>query len=118
MRKVLQRVVQAGLVAAVGGLGGALSAEPAAAQAPPSQTETAPRTAPPSDKNGRNKETTGEGRAGETLSEELSESRGVIKPPPGIDPGIKVPAPEPNPGTTIVIPPPGTPGGDPTVIPK
>lgn len=43
---------------------------------------------------------------------------GVIVPPTGIDPGIQVPAPDPTPGTTRVIPPPGTPGNPSPVIPK
>ena len=43
---------------------------------------------------------------------------GVIRPPAGVDPGIRAPAPNPNPGTTPVIPPPGTPGGDPRVQPR
>jgi multidrug efflux pump subunit AcrA (membrane-fusion protein) len=46
-----------------------------------------------------------------TLSDRLRDSRGVITPPAGVDPGIRVPAPVPNPGTTPVIPPPGAPGG-------
>jgi hypothetical protein len=50
------------------------------------------------------------------LSEQLSESKGVICPPAAADPEIvKRPAPtRDNP----VIPPPGSPGGDPTVRPK
>jgi hypothetical protein len=36
--------------------------------------------------------------------------------PPNVDPGIKVPAPET--GKMPVIPPPGSPGGDPNVKPK
>jgi hypothetical protein len=54
----------------------------------------------------------------QSLSEQLDESKGVIDPPPIGDAGIHVPAPDPTPGTTPVIPPPGTPGGDPTVQPK
>jgi len=54
----------------------------------------------------------------ESLSERLSESEGVIRPPEGVDPDIKVPAPVPNPGTTIVIPPPGTPGNPDQSKPK
>jgi hypothetical protein len=56
--------------------------------------------------------------AGETLSERLHESEGVIRPPAGIDPEIRVPAPVPDPGTTPVIPPPGSPGGNPAIQPK
>lgn len=44
--------------------------------------------------------------------------RGVLRPPGNVDPGIHAPAPVPRPGTTPVIPPPGTPGGDPTVRPR
>jgi hypothetical protein len=43
---------------------------------------------------------------------------GVIKPPAGLDPQIQAPVPNPHPNTTPVIPPPGTPGGDPNVQPK
>jgi hypothetical protein len=53
-----------------------------------------------------------------TLSEQLDENKGVIVPPPVGDAEIHAPAPEPLPGTTPVIPPPGTPGGDPSIQPK
>ena len=59
-----------------------------------------------------------QGMPGSTLSEKLQRTDGVIKPPAGIDPGMTAPAPVPNPGTTPVIPPPGSPGGNPTVQPK
>lgn len=56
---------------------------------------------------------------GKSLSEKLDENNGVIVPPQAnIDEGIKVPAPDPNPGTTPIIPPPGSPGGDQSVEPK
>jgi hypothetical protein len=42
----------------------------------------------------------------------------VIRPPTNIAPDMTVRPPVPNPGTTPVIPAPGTPGGDPTVDPK
>ena len=51
----------------------------------------------------------------QTLSEKLTQSDGVIEPP-DIDPAIKVPTPQG--GKMPVIPPPGSPGGDPTVRPK
>ncbi|WP_230533458.1 hypothetical protein [Microvirga roseola] len=54
----------------------------------------------------------------ETLSEQLRESEGVIRPPETGDPDITVPPPVPNPGTTPVIPPPGSPGGNPNVEPR
>jgi hypothetical protein len=54
----------------------------------------------------------------ERLSEQLDESKGVIDPPPVGDAEIRAPAPDPTPGTTRVIPPPGTPEGDQSVQPK
>jgi hypothetical protein len=52
------------------------------------------------------------------LSDKLEATEGVIRPPRNIDPEITAPAPVPNPGTTPVIPPPGSPGGNQSVIPK
>jgi hypothetical protein len=52
-----------------------------------------------------------------TTSSELSRSGGVIKPPAGIDPEIKQTPPETG-AKMPVIPPPGTPGGNPAVKPK
>lgn len=54
----------------------------------------------------------------EPLGQQLSKSGGVIEPPAGIDSEIEVPAPQPDPKTTPVIPPPGSPGGDPSIQPK
>jgi hypothetical protein len=51
----------------------------------------------------------------QTLSEKLEKSEGVLCPP-NIDPDIN--APTPDVGRTPIIPPPGSPGGDPTVRPK
>lgn len=55
---------------------------------------------------------------GEPLGEVLSRTDGVLKPPPNIDPKVVKPAPVPNPGTTPVIPPPGSPGNPSQVRPK
>ncbi|MGG5886105.1 hypothetical protein ACLF3G_03125 [Falsiroseomonas sp. HC035] len=44
--------------------------------------------------------------------------RGVVRPPMDIDPGIQGSVPVPAPNTTPVIPPPGTPGGEPGVVPR
>jgi len=49
------------------------------------------------------------------LSDKLDQGGGVICPP-NVDPGMKTPAPET--GKMPVIPPPGSPGGDPKVQPK
>jgi hypothetical protein len=51
----------------------------------------------------------------QTLSDKLSQTNGVICPP-NVDPGIKAQAPDT--GKMPVIPPPGSPGGDPSVQPK
>ena len=53
---------------------------------------------------------------GRDLSDQLARSGGVICPPLQVDPGIK--APTPPEGSMPVIPPPGSPGGDPNVQPK
>jgi hypothetical protein len=55
------------------------------------------------------------GDPSKTLSEKLDQGGGVICAP-NVDPGIKVPAPDT--GKMPVIPPPGSPGGDPNVQPK
>lgn len=55
---------------------------------------------------------------GESLSDHLDDTGGVLSPKGNPDPGITARPPDPNPGTTIVIPPPGTPGGDQSVQPK
>ena len=48
-----------------------------------------------------------------SLSDKLARSDGVICPPENVDPEIK--APTPPGGPMPVIPPPGSPGGDPNV---
>jgi hypothetical protein len=52
----------------------------------------------------------------EELGDKLAKSNGVICPPKNIDPEIR--APTPNTGKMPVIPPPGSPGGNPNVQPK
>ncbi len=58
----------------------------------------------------------GETTGSATLSDQLAQSKGVICPPAGVDPGIA--APPVGGGRTPVIPPPGSPGGDPSIVPK
>jgi hypothetical protein len=57
-----------------------------------------------------------------SLSDQLNRSKGVITPPAAVsnaDPGIVKSPPDTGTTTTMpVIPPPGTPGGDPNVQPK
>ena len=54
--------------------------------------------------------------SGSTLSDRLAENHGTVTPP-SVDPGMTVHPPAQG-GTMTVIPPPGTPGGNPTVVPK
>lgn len=53
-----------------------------------------------------------------TLSDKLEKTEGVIKPPTNVDPGIAAKPPVSDPGTTRIIRPPGSPGGDQSVQPK
>jgi hypothetical protein len=78
--------------------------QPPLPPAPPERIEPIPRPAP------------GGGPTGKDIVDEQSGiPRGVVRPPAGVDPGIQAPVPVPAPNTTPVIPPPGTPGGDPSV---
>ena len=56
------------------------------------------------------------GQASEPLADKLAKSDGVLCPPAGVDPEIR--APTPDAGNTPVIPPPGSPGGNPNIRPK
>jgi hypothetical protein len=60
--------------------------------------------------------TVGEGAGSAPLSDKLAQSKGVICPPSGLDKDMEV-AP-PGGGWLKVIPPPGSPGGNPNVQPK
>jgi hypothetical protein len=105
-------------------------AQGANAQAPPSATapplptatsEVAVNCAPTTSERARGtvapETTTGQARQpSEPLSDKLAKSDGVLCPPPGIDPEIH--APTPDAGNMPVIPPPGSPGGNPDVRPK
>ncbi len=78
----------------------------------PSQSPTPPAPSPPTTQVPSSDPTQ------PNLTERLKRSDGVITPPANIDPEISVPAPNPNPNTTPVIPPPGSPGGNPDIRPK
>ena len=105
------------------------AADVAGAQAPPGPTTPPARTAPPSPHaancapmqptpNSGNvvPEGTTTGQRAEPLGDKLARSDGVLCPPPGVDPEMH--APTPDAGKTPVIPPPGSPGCDPTIRPK
>jgi len=57
-----------------------------------------------------------DGKAGDTLSDKLARTDGVICPP-NVDPESKAPTPQSG-NRMPVIPPPGSPGGDPSIQPK
>jgi hypothetical protein len=104
------------------------SAEVASAQAPPTPATPPAPTAPPIStancapmqpvppRGTVLPEGTTTGQRAEPLGDKLAKSDGVLCPPAGIDPEIR--APTPDAGNTPVIPPPGSPGGDPTIRPK
>lgn len=54
-------------------------------------------------------------KSGQTLSQQLDKTQGVICPP-DVDPAMKQTAPAT--GDKPAVPPPGTPGGEPNVQPK
>ncbi|MDE2379531.1 hypothetical protein [Bradyrhizobium sp.] len=99
------------------------------AQAPPSPATPEQRTAPPAAQRpadcaptrpdaprGTVKPGTTTGQAREPLGDKLARSDGVLCPPSDVDPEMR--APTPDTGKTPVIPPPGSPGGDPNLRPK
>ncbi|HEY0329410.1 MAG TPA: hypothetical protein VGC77_09950 [Rhodopseudomonas sp.] len=87
---------------------------PAASQPSGSGNCAPSRTAPEQGSITTPDATTGQGR--EPLGDKLARSDGVLCPPAGVDPEIRAPTPQV--GNTPVIPPPGSPGGDPSVRPK
>jgi hypothetical protein len=108
-----------------------VAAASASAQAPPAPSTPPKQTAPPAPSRANvdcspmqqaprkgtaapDGNTTGQ-RA-EPLGDKLARSDGVLCPPAGVDPEIR--APTPDSGNTPVIPPPGSPGGDPNVRQK
>jgi hypothetical protein len=101
---------------------GAASAQKPPEPARPAQQQTAtPAPAQPTNcaampPKGSAPEGSTVGRANEPLGDKLAKSDGVLCPPAGVDPEIR--APTPDTGNTPVIPPPGSPGGDPSVRPK
>jgi hypothetical protein len=91
----------------------------AAAQAPPAPATPPQATAPPPSQkpsNCANSDMT-VGQSREPLGDKLARSDGVLCPPSGVDPEIRAPTPDSG-AKTPVIPPPGSPGGDPNVRPK
>jgi hypothetical protein len=101
---------------------------PAIAQAPPAPATPPQATAPPSPQRAAGcapsdrlatapDGTTTTGQSREPLGDKLAKTDGVLCPPSGVDPDMHAPAPSTG-ANTPVIPPPGSPGGDPNVRPK
>lgn len=102
----------------------------AIAQAPPAPATPPAQTAPPSaDRANTNCTPTqtnaqgnitadSNGKSSENLGDKLAKSDGVLCPPSNVDPAMRAPAPKSDNSNTPVIPPPGSPGGDPSVRPK
>ena len=104
----------------------------ATAQAPPALATPPAHTAPeasariaqnrnceppqPSHPDAAVPEGTTTGQVASSLGDKLARSDGVLCPPAGVDPEMRAPT-LPS-GNTPVIPPPGSPGGDPSVRPK
>jgi hypothetical protein len=112
---------RATLMMTAAALGAAMTACPAWSQTSPSP---APRTMPeqhngqparPDDQTSP-QQGTSTAPSG-SLSDELSRSGGVVRPPSTGDRGVVAP-PKAGPQSTPVIPPPGTPGGNQEVQPK
>jgi hypothetical protein len=105
----------------------AASSGAASAQAPPTPATPPAQTAPPAPARTADcapaqphgavtPEGTTTGQRTEPLGDKLAKSDGVLCPPAGVDPEIH--APTPDGGNMPVIPPPGSPGGNPNVRPK
>ena len=60
----------------------------------------------------------GSGSSTEPLGDRLERSRGMLRPPGGIDPGLTQAPPSAGPRSTPVIPPPGTRGDEGEINPK
>jgi hypothetical protein len=111
------------LCAILAALGAAHAQAPPAPATPMAET-AAPEPQRPADcspmkpgpRNPNASEGTTVGQANEALGDKLARSNGVLCPPSGIDPEMR--APTPDTGNTPVIPPPGSPGGNPNMQPK
>ena len=109
-------IISISLVAALGaGVASAASAQTPSAPGNPVQQQPRDPNMPAQQNTVPEKmDSTG---SGGTLSDKLQRSDGVITPP-DVGSGMVVRPPVPNPGTTPVIPPPGSPGGNPRLDPK
>ncbi|WP_398480046.1 hypothetical protein [Tardiphaga sp.] len=108
----------------IAGSGAAIAQAPPAPATPPAQTAPPAADRPnanctPTQTNAQGNITADTtGKSSENLGDKLAKSDGVLCPPSNIDPAMRSPAPKSDNSTTPVIPPPGSPGGDPSVRPK
>lgn len=105
-------------LAALALLGLAAGATATAAEAPREDGKPPPQEQAPSGPGAPGQDGSGSSLPRGNLSDELSRSKGVIRPPENVDPAMKQPAPSPGPQSMPVVPPPGTPGNKPQVEPK
>jgi hypothetical protein len=108
-----------------------IASSSAFAQAPPTPATPPAQTAPPQGRSAATNCTPTQtnqqgtitprdsttGQSPEPLGDKLAKSDGVLCPPSGVDPEIHVTTPSTG-SNTPVIPPPGSPGGDPSIRPK
>ncbi|MET0408667.1 MAG: hypothetical protein ABW006_09895 [Hyphomicrobium sp.] len=111
------------LLVAAGGAGAQAPPAPSTPQAqtaPPSPQRAAANCAPMQQPSAGSADKVPDGattgQRAEPLGDKLARSDGVLCPPAGVDPEMHAPAPDA--GKTPVIPPPGSPGGDPSIRPK
>ena len=104
------------MIAAASLLVGIVSADAQSTSEPRNQTPLPPNTTIPEKIQPQENGAPGSGGDSESLSDKLDRSEGVLPPPANVDSGLEKPAPDV--GTTRIIPPPGSPGGDPAVRPK
>jgi hypothetical protein len=101
----------------------------AIAQSPPTPATPSQQAAPPPPQSPTSCERMGSGGANaprdstvgqshEPLGDKLARSDGVLCPPSDVDPEIRAPTPDTGTGKMPIIPPPGSPGGDPNLRPK
>ena len=102
------------LIAVSGTVGAQTPPGPPAHAAAPVPNGCAPTQTTPQGNIAPEGATTGQSPA--LLGDKLAKSDGVLCPPAGVDPQMRAPTPQT--GNTPVIPPPGSPGGDPNVRPK
>jgi hypothetical protein len=107
MRSILPGLVAASFVLGAASAAAQTPAQPRDPNMPDPKNVPAEKMAPPLEPGATGSTT------GETLSDRLERTEGVIKPPTTATPDMTVKPPVPNPNSTPVIRPPGTSPSDP-----